>query len=308
MTDPSTWPDVRRFAFSIDWAVCDGGHYYSEPPASFRCPKCGARARVSRQKFVSMLMKDGSNLRLLSTSDATANQSQPVQAFGESPDVSPHSNAPRSQLEIAMFDRFTEHSRQVVVSAQGAARSRCHQAIDIPHILIGLISQENTIARRVLGKYNITSDLIDSSLPAGDTPTPTGQIPFTPSAKAMLERSLREALGTGANYIGTEHLLLAACRPGEPAADLFHTYGINPENIRASTLKLLQLPDQPSRASVHSPSTRVNGHQAARLFRELKCEGCQAEGPDGSPAWWFTGGIRLTTSGSQFFLSVVPDR
>src|SRR5207244_4505795 len=40
----------------------------------------------------------------------------------------------------------------------------------------------------------------------------SGQIPFTPRAKKVLELSLREALSLGHNYIGTEHLLLGLAR------------------------------------------------------------------------------------------------
>ncbi len=41
-----------------------------------------------------------------------------------------------------------------------------------------------------------------------------GHIPFSPRAKKVLEMSLREALGLRHNYIGTEHVLLAALREG----------------------------------------------------------------------------------------------
>ena len=48
---------------------------------------------------------------------------------------------------------------------------------------------------------------------------PNGHIPFTPQAKKVLELSLREALGLGHNYIGTEHILLGLMRDGEGPAD-----------------------------------------------------------------------------------------
>jgi ATP-dependent Clp protease ATP-binding subunit ClpC len=38
----------------------------------------------------------------------------------------------------------------------------------------------------------------------------SGQIPFTPRAKKVLELALREALSLGHNYIGTEHILSAS--------------------------------------------------------------------------------------------------
>lgn len=47
---------------------------------------------------------------------------------------------------------------------------------------------------------------------------PSGHIPFTPRAKKCLEFSLREALGLGHHYIGTEHHLPLAVLAGEGAA------------------------------------------------------------------------------------------
>src|ERR671923_92897 len=51
----------------------------------------------------------------------------------------------------------------------------------------------------------------------GDEVT-TGQIPFTPRAKKVLELALREALSLGHNYIGTEHILLGLVRENEGVA------------------------------------------------------------------------------------------
>ena len=46
----------------------------------------------------------------------------------------------------------------------------------------------------------------------------TGEIPFTPRAKKVLELALREALSLGHNYIGTEHILLGLIRESEGVA------------------------------------------------------------------------------------------
>ncbi len=45
-----------------------------------------------------------------------------------------------------------------------------------------------------------------------------GHVPFTPRAKKVLELSLREAVGLGHRYIGTEHILLGLLREGEGIA------------------------------------------------------------------------------------------
>jgi ATP-dependent Clp protease ATP-binding subunit ClpA len=67
---------------------------------------------------------------------------------------------------------------------------------------------------------------------------PMGHIPFTPRAKRVLERSLREALALGDRHIGVEHLLLGVLDPkGNAAVDLLREhFGVEPEAVRAALL------------------------------------------------------------------------
>ena len=69
---------------------------------------------------------------------------------------------------------------------------------------------------------------------------PTGHIPFTPRAKKVLELSLRESLQLGANYIGTEHILLGLIREGEGvAAQVLQKLGAELTHVRRTVIQLL---------------------------------------------------------------------
>ena len=46
----------------------------------------------------------------------------------------------------------------------------------------------------------------------------SGDIPFTPKAKKVIELAMDQARNLGHNYIGTEHLLLGLIREGEGIA------------------------------------------------------------------------------------------
>ena len=111
-----------------------------------------------------------------------------------------------------MFERFTERARQVVVLAQEEARTLKHNYIGTEHILLGLLREEEGLAARVLESLDITVERVRAQVVrivgSGEEVT-SGQIPFTPRAKKVLELALREALSLGHNYIGTEHILLA---------------------------------------------------------------------------------------------------
>jgi len=120
-----------------------------------------------------------------------------------------------------LFERFTERARQVVVLAQDEARALKHNYIGTEHILLGLLREEEGLAARVLESLDITVEEVRAQVARivgqGDEVT-TGQIPFTPRAKKVLELALREALSLGHNYIGTEHILLGLVRENEGVA------------------------------------------------------------------------------------------
>ena len=114
-----------------------------------------------------------------------------------------------------MFERFTDRARQVVVLAQDEARSLGHDWIGTEHLLLGLLREEEGIAARVLEQRRIYLEAVRSRLAEIAAPSEalsTGQIPFTPRAKRVLEHSLREAQVLGHDWIGTEHVLLGLLR------------------------------------------------------------------------------------------------
>ena len=145
-----------------------------------------------------------------------------------------------------MFERFTERARQVVVLAQDEARALKHNYIGTEHILLGLLREEEGLAARVLESLDITVEEVRAQVARivgqGDEVT-TGQIPFTPRAKKVLELSLREALALGHNYIGTEHVLLGIVREYEGvAARILLELGADAETIRNEVIRALSGP------------------------------------------------------------------
>jgi Clp amino terminal domain, pathogenicity island component len=142
-----------------------------------------------------------------------------------------------------VFERFTERARQVVVLAQDEARALKHNYIGTEHILLGLIREQEGIAARVLASLRITVEEVRAQVTRivgqGDE-VRTGQIPFTPRAKKVLELALREALSLGHDYIGTEHILLGLVRLNEGvAAQILLGFGADAEKIRDEVIRTL---------------------------------------------------------------------
>lgn len=161
-----------------------------------------------------------------------------------------------------LFERFTERARQVVVLAQDEARQLKHNYIGTEHILMGVVRENEGLGHRVLNELNVTEgvlrDWIKSHIGEGDKVV-TGQIPFTPRAKKVLELALREALSLGHNYIGTEHILLGLIREQEGQhAKYFGEMGITVDVVRNSIIRHLSGPGRRYSEPVDAMRSAIN--------------------------------------------------
>jgi hypothetical protein len=174
-----------------------------------------------------------------------------------------------------VFERFTERARQVVVLAQDEARALKHNYIGTEHLLLGLLREEEGLAARVLDVLGIEIEEVRAQVARiigqGDE-VPTGQIPFTPRAKKVLDLSLREALRLGHNYIGTEHILLGLVGENEGvAARVLLDFELDAGTIRSEILRMLSGPavtddrQPPRRPKPRPPEAPIAPELAARI-------------------------------------------
>ena len=153
--------------------------------------------------------------------------------------------------DLGVFERFTDRARRVVVLAQEEARLLNHAYIGTEHLLLGLVSEGEGVAARALAALNITPEAarheVKLIVGGGSEAPPQGYIPFTPRAKKALELSLRNALGLGHSFIGTEHILLGLVQEGSEAgagaaARVLHALGAEPDAIRQQVMALISVP------------------------------------------------------------------
>ena len=171
-----------------------------------------------------------------------------------------------------MFERFTERARQVVVLAQEEARILKHNYIGTEHILLGLLREEEGLAARVLESLDITVERVRAQVVrivgSGEEVT-SGQIPFTPRAKKVLELALREALSLGHNYIGTEHILLGLVRENEGvAARILLDFDADSEKIRNEVIRMLSGPGGRQRSGAQ-PGAQGEGKKSSKLLDQF---------------------------------------
>jgi len=168
-----------------------------------------------------------------------------------------------------MFERFTDRARRVVVLAQEEAKMLNHNYIGTEHILLGLIHEGEGVAARALESLGISLEAVRSEvveIVGHGEEAPTGHIPFTPRAKKVLELSLREALGLGHNYIGTEHILLGLIREGEGvAAQVLIELGGSLDRVRQQVNQILANASQLQAEQVGGMQSRISQQQAMAM-------------------------------------------
>ena len=137
-----------------------------------------------------------------------------------------------------MFERFTDQARRMIVLAQEECRRLGHEHIDPGHLLLALLLLPGSTGTGLLVSSGADLEALardtERALGTGTrAPDAGGHLPFHPLTKGVLELSLRESLGIGDDYIGTEHLLLAMIvLNGTAAATVLRDAGLNADTIR----------------------------------------------------------------------------
>ncbi len=135
----------------------------------------------------------------------------------------------------------------MVVEAQGQSRDLRHHYIGTEHLLLALLFGERPPADVLRGQGVdglAVRAAVTRIVPPGEDEV-TGQIPFTPRAKKVLELSLRESLSSGGGRVMPHHLLLGLLREGEGVAlQVLQSLGVDTEALRTAVLESLPPPEE----------------------------------------------------------------
>ncbi len=138
--------------------------------------------------------------------------------------------------EETMVNRFTQKAQGALNCALTAAREMGHTYIGTEHLLLGLLTETDSIASRVLEsrgvRYDNTKKLIIDASGLGADSTVTAA-DMTPRTKKVIENSAVESVRAGHGFIGTEHLLLALVSEAEcEAVRIIAAQGASVSEIR----------------------------------------------------------------------------
>ena len=111
------------------------------------------------------------------------------------------------------FNKFTEKAQLAISEAQALAVKRNHQAIDLEHLLLALLQQENGLIPRLLTKADINVNKLQQRLEQmlAKIPVVTGSAStyITPRLNQLLIRAQEAAKRLKDEYLSVEHLVLA---------------------------------------------------------------------------------------------------
>ncbi|MEO0156252.1 MAG: AAA family ATPase, partial [candidate division WOR-3 bacterium] len=136
------------------------------------------------------------------------------------------------------FDKFTQKAQDSIALAQEILDEYAHQELDVEHIFLALLRQEDGLVPKILKKMDIMPDLVQRRLESSLDLRPkvyggaTAQIYITPRTKKLVSLAQAEAQRMKDEYVGIEHLFLAIAEETEgEVVKILREFGITKEKI-----------------------------------------------------------------------------
>ena len=141
-----------------------------------------------------------------------------------------------------MFEKFTERARSLVQLAQDILTRYKHTQLDIDHLLLAMLEQNDGLAVQVLQSLNVdlrslTHNVEDAlaRAPKVQYADAGAQIYITPRIKKVFDLAQEEAQRLQDSHIGVEHLLLGLLKEGEGGAvRMLKNAGVDEEKVYAA--------------------------------------------------------------------------
>ncbi|MCH9018616.1 MAG: AAA family ATPase, partial [Chloroflexi bacterium] len=141
-------------------------------------------------------------------------------------------------------DQFTEQAQEVLHNSQDLVRRYSHSQWDVEHILLALLQLENGIPGEILAQIGAPVDAMTAQLDQALEAAPkvadnATQIYATPRASRLLEDAKNEADRLKDDFIGAEHLFIAAVMESQgDAAQVLKDHGIDQEKVYQALVEI----------------------------------------------------------------------
>jgi ATP-dependent Clp protease ATP-binding subunit ClpB len=137
------------------------------------------------------------------------------------------------------LNRFTEKAQEALSAAQRMAARFSHQQVDVEHVLLALLDQEQGLASSILSKSGISVDALKiklqrelERLPKVSGPSGAAdQIYVSSRLNRLLSQAEDEAKRLKDDYISIEHLLLALTDDTGTTGRLLKEFGVSRDRL-----------------------------------------------------------------------------
>lgn len=143
------------------------------------------------------------------------------------------------------FDKFTKEARQALIVAQDHAKNSGQSYVGTEHILLGILSQENSLGASVLISLGVSAQGVEMILKSvgriGSVDMPIQPGGLSSYAKNVIEDSMKIAQEYGHSFVGTEHLLYALVSQDNTAATvILENMRINPVDVKDQIIEIFE--------------------------------------------------------------------
>ncbi len=164
-----------------------------------------------------------------------------------------------------MFKGLTQRAQRILTTyAQEEAKRFHSDQLQPEHILLAILKEGEGLGYKVLKNLNIDPGelqlYIEKSLPKKHAGFILGDVPPSVRGKRMLELSAEEARKMSHDYIGTEHLVLAAASEKDSVFSSFlEKRSVSPEEVKKAVLEISR-----TSTSEKKPSNSAQAQQKRR--------------------------------------------
>ncbi|PJE58196.1 MAG: ATP-dependent chaperone ClpB [Candidatus Portnoybacteria bacterium CG10_big_fil_rev_8_21_14_0_10_36_7] len=135
-------------------------------------------------------------------------------------------------------NNFTIRAQEALRQAQNIASEKGEQQINVTHLLLALLRQDNSLVANILSRLGVNLLFLETEmenqmqkLPQVVFPSWIGQIYVTQDLNKVLNRAVKEASTLQDEFISTEHLLLSLVEVATKVREILQTFGVNKEKI-----------------------------------------------------------------------------
>lgn len=147
--------------------------------------------------------------------------------------------------QFSQFNKFTKEAKRALIVAQEKAKDAKLSYVGTEHILIGILSQENSLGASILLNFGVSLEnvylvlkTVGRSTAPSKSDEPGGLSGF---AKEIIEDAVKVAHEFGHSFVGTEHLLYSLVSQNNTAATvILENMKVSPADIKEQILEIFE--------------------------------------------------------------------